>query len=165
MDNHCNTGSDNRLDGYLQAFKQLLNSIKGENVVIAGTLALKAHGLKMSRETNDMDVVIYFPTHQQLQVLENLQCLAIGKNAGDYPVESTRVLKFKKDGFNLDLLIEHAETPPNLLYYKYGGEMFKIQDIAYNMEAKNSFKTKEGQPRVKDLLDAIDLKQQNFNVL
>ena len=150
---------------YLKVFKPLLKKLNGENMVLAGTLALKAHGLKMSRDATDLDVVIFNPTKEQLQFLESLQTLALNMDAMDYPIESTRVLKFKKDNLCIYILLENKPTPPELLIYKYDGDEYQVQDIAYNMEAKNSFRTNGGRDRrTKDVVDTLDLKQSNFNL-
>ena len=56
------------INDYLKTFRHFLLKINGDNVVLAGVNALKLHGLKMSRNPNDLDVVIFKPTKAQLDI-------------------------------------------------------------------------------------------------
>ena len=174
-----------KINHYIDNFRQILIDLGCElednNIVLAGVNALKLHGLYMSREANDLDVVIFKPTQKQLDYLSCMsffqQALPDGRS-GDYETEfqkvrlkegHQRVVKFKKNDLFIDIILSDNELPSDLLYYKAFSMMFKIQNIALNIEAKNSYKLESQRDgfqlyrRAKDMEDMIDLKNSNFN--
>lgn len=191
------------INDYLFTFRNFLSRINGNNVVLAGVNALKLHGLKMSREANDLDVVIFNPTEKQMSFLRDVSMLSSSNKNGNfwrdpsgcekiqdenYPLDNI-ILKFKKDDLNLDVILEQSPTPSGLLFHRIyvdehsyyetteGREHFtslrklefKIQNIALNIEAKNSYavRNQDGLKhyrRIKDAIDLQDLKNSNFNL-
>jgi hypothetical protein len=153
------------MHNYLVTFDALLRSLNGCNMVLAGTAALQAHGLKMSRIPSDLDVVIFTPTPIQLTILRALNILALKiPNQHEYPFDMTKQFKFMIDGYIVNILIEDKPTPVDLLFYSYQDTWYRVQDIAYIMDSKLSYKTKDGKHRLKDIEDCLDLKQSNFNI-
>lgn len=165
---------------YVLVFNNLLKSLHDDNMVLAGTNALKYHGLKMSRESNDLDVVLFKPTEKQLLILRNLTLISDQKKFRisdndkiqdeHYPLDNL-ILKFKKDEMNIDIHLSNEECPNDLLYF-HCDEIelnFKVQNIALNIEAKNSYalRNQDGLKfyrRIKDSEDLQDLKNSNFNL-
>lgn len=173
------------INAYINAFLPMLTSLgckkEDNNIVFAGVNALKLHGLFMNREANDLDVVLFQPTQNQIDYLTNISLFQISKpfgHNGDYlPNEQEEILsslrqksmKFEHNGLFLDVLLTKDELPHDLLYYKAFETMWKIQNIALNIEAKNSYslsRERDGMSlyrRSKDMEDLIDLKNSNFN--
>jgi hypothetical protein len=150
---------------FLPTFEALLSALNGDNMVLAGSAALISHGLTMSRQPEDLDVVIYQVTPEQTKVLKSLHLLAMPEpGQSEYPFEATEQFKFQRGGLIVNILLEKAATPDDLLCYPYQGRLFKVQGIAYNMQAKMSFRSKAGQHRMKNVMDALDLKNSNFNI-
>ena len=149
---------------------------KDTNVVIGGTCALIAHGLNVGREPNDLDVIIYRPSTEQLRYLDSIRLFSLKHSTGtgaDLTGDlHLRSLKFKKNGLILNILFERDKAKPSfLLRFWDAGASYKIQDIASVIEAKNSYilqphttgLTGERYARVKDLFDFQQLKNLNFN--
>lgn len=167
------------LNNHLFVFHKFLEQIYDENLVIAGVNALKLHGLKMSREANDLDIVLFQPTKKQLDFLRSMSFFehksrefqsATGEKLQDenYPIDNL-ILKFKKDNYMLDIILSKEPTPEFLLSYKFKDTDYKIQNIALNIEAKNSYSVRNSDGlkyyrRVKDMIDFQDLKNSNFNI-
>lgn len=166
-----------KINDYLFTFRNLFKLINGDNLVIAGTNALKLHGLKMSRDAADLDVVLFNPTEKQLTILRGMSCLQIKENehnsAADfqdetYPIDNI-ILKFKKDELFLDIILSKDIVPDFLLFHKFDREFYKIQNIALNIDAKNSYAVRNQDGlrlyrRIKDSIDLQDLKNSNFNI-
>ena len=147
-------------------------------VVIGGTCALIAHGLNVGQEPNDLDVIIYRPSTEQLRYLDSIRLFSLKPSTGtgaDLTGDSNfglRSLKFKKNGLILNILLERDKAKPAfLLRFWEAGASYKIQDVASVIEAKNSYVlqpnttglTGERYARVKDLFDFQQLKNLNFN--
>lgn len=152
------------MNNHVKEFEKLLLALNGDNLVLAGSIALIEHGLIMSRLPLDLDVVIYQPNDKQKELLKAIYLVALDNKVSEYPFETTKQFKFLKNGFHCNILIEDKFVPVDLLYYQNNGVFYKIQNIKINMQAKMSFKTKDGKYREKDLLDCIDLKNSNFNI-
>src|ERR1700744_218658 len=112
------------IKSYLNNFYYLIKAINGDNLVLAGTNALKLHGLKMSRQANDIDVVLFQPTEKQMQVLRNLSMMVVGDKQHfhndhekiqdeNYPLDKI-LLKFKKNDMFIDIHITTEPCPLNL---------------------------------------------------
>lgn len=149
------------MDEHINAFWHILRplNLKG-NVVISGATAIKAHGLILNREPSDLDIAVYQPTEEQWEhILKGEKAMT----AGPYPEQ--RVFKFENEGFHMDIVVEHSETPDGLLMAWFipqsegdGGWLFKIQSIENCIAAKRMYN------REKDWRDFQDLKNSNFNM-
>lgn len=174
---------------HINNFRKLLIALNDKNLVLCGTLALKIHGLKMHRESGDLDVAIYKPTDKQMSILRNLSMLQTREDGfqeghdkiqdEDYPIDNI-ILKFQKSGYKIDIHLTKDELPKNVefLYYEFNTNgihhipmtfFFKVQNIALNIEAKNSYaiRNQDGlrlYRRIKDAKDFQDLKNSNFNL-
>jgi hypothetical protein len=139
---------------YFETFGALLKQLNGPNVVIGGANSLLAHGLNFGRTPADLDVALYKPTEDQEKTL-----VIIGTLSENGAYENARVLKFKKDGLSLDLVI-HRDTsaPTDLLYYEHKDTFYKVQSVEQCITAKRGYN------REKDWKDFADLKQRNFNM-
>lgn len=159
-----------KVEHYLKTFKELLIHLKDENnFIIGGIWALKLHGLIVSRETNDLDLVIYNPTPKQLQVLKALKFFEYhGSSSDEYNIsriaeEDRRSFKFKKNDLIIDILLDYDRdfNPNNYLSYKD----FNIQSIEKVMEAKRKYRANDQKyVREKDVIDFLTLKNENFNL-
>jgi diphthamide synthase (EF-2-diphthine--ammonia ligase) len=143
-----------QIDLYLSVFYEVLKKINGSNVVLSGAVAIKMHGLYLSRHAADLDVSIYLPTDVQKMALELLSTLAV--NGTEY-CGTKRVYRFVKGDLCMDLLIESESVPGGLLEYNYKTEHFKVQSVENIIIAKRKYN------REKDWRDFADLKNQNFN--
>ena len=169
------------IDKYLENFHDIIENLHDDNVVIAGTHALKIHGLIVNREPGDLDLVIFNPNPWQLTYLDSVYARAVNNNAhpryrGDGRPEDQRSIKFAEEDLEtgaklyLDILIENnASVPADLLLYKYGNELYKIQNIALNIAAKRSYCPGDRDEmslyaRRKDMQDFQALKNDNFNI-
>lgn len=156
---------------FIENFQGLLSQLNDDNLVLAGTNALKLHGLRMNRQANDLDCVLFCPTEKQKQILNAIQSLRIDNpfapNYESEDIHHLRSLKFKKGDLFLDILISQENTPSDLLLYRCCNMQFKIQNIALNIKAKSSYTLErtglEKYKRLKDFEDFQDLKNSNFN--
>ena len=162
------------LEDTTRVFKRVLDKLKGpfDNIVIGGSLALHMHGLKLGREVADIDVIIYKPTKEQLEVLELLKNFDMveGRPYG----EEVKCIKLKRtsygDEFTMDILVETVQAPSDLLFADIRGVRYRIQSIDEVIKAKSSYEfhmndkgESTGYARAKDLRDFLLLKNHNFN--
>lgn len=152
----------------VEIFKPLIDSIYGPNVALAGLHSLRAHGLVVTREPEDLDVVIFSPTKQQLDTLAGLDFFRV-KQPGvpQYHLDQEVSVKFKKDGHTIDFLLEHAKcTPDDLLFCEVNGSYYRVQSIKNTIDAKLSFSRKNDagaeELRTKDAMDLLDIHANNF---
>jgi len=163
--NGCALPAPKDIKVYIRTFLPILEQMMDNNMVLAGTLALRLHGLNISRDSGDLDVVLYQPTKKQLDILTTLSPLQV-KNPfhdGDCYDNDLRgkllkngrqkTIKFQKDGLFIDFILEHDKHLPDfdLLVLKYESDScndvtgilnkyeFKIQNIFLNILAKNSY--------------------------
>lgn len=168
---------NNRINLFIKTFESLIFQLLHTNVVIGGTNALLQHGLKISRTPSDLDLIIYQPTEEQLQILKTISVFDLIKNRPELQYgDLQKAIKIEKDGLFLDIITELGPTPQNLLYYRYGyGDKFlQIQSIENVIKAKVSYKFERMSDsrdknltkymRSKDLEDLLDLKNSNFNI-
>lgn len=140
------------------------------NVVIAGSCALELHGLTLGWEPQDLDIVLFDPTPAQLLEVVNKydQC-------ADYEAEKTleannalpRSYKLKKESQELNIIIAYDEhAPADLMWYMFGGLMYKVNSIRNIIDAKLSYSVgrKKSYLRAKDMVHLNKLKNLNFNV-
>ena len=157
---------------YLKTFKKLIEPLGTSNVVIGGALSLKAHGLNMNREAEDMDLIIFDPTPQQINYIKSFEFFSMPRdlpfNVNSY---NQRSFKFQKDGLIIDILISKIPVPENLLYYNFDGTFYKVQSVSGTIDAKRSYYYERNENdktskyvRNKDVEDFIDLKNSNFNL-
>jgi hypothetical protein len=158
-----------KLDLYLNTFKELIDQLKEKenNVVIGGMQALTLHGLNFSRETQDLDLIIYNPTPNQSIALQALKIFQVTRENMQVSYgEIQKSNKFRKDNLFIDILIEVGQKPEGLLNHINGEMQLPVQSVKNVIAAKASYKY-EGvggfYVREKDLLDFIDLKNSNFN--
>jgi hypothetical protein len=176
------------IKSYIDNFFPLLENIIDNNMVIAGTLALKLHGLNFSRESGDLDIVLYQPTKKQIDILTILSTFQVEnpfKPIDEYSNNDQnkllekgiqKTIKFMKNGLYIDFILEYNKPFPfvDLLQYKYVTKdlnihYFNIQNILLNIMAKNSYILENGRDqlsiyrREKDMKDLIILKNENFN--
>ena len=177
--NHTKEKKTTKMVQDILAFQDLIRSIDDTNIVIGGMHALKLNGLKMNREPNDLDLIIYNPTTKQQDVIKSIKLFETSRPNLTYFTDTHQTnkgqksYKFEKNGFVLDILIEDKETPKNLLLYKLASFDLRIQSVSNVIDAKNSYRhTEHGRAhgvfgpeyvREKDMIDLFDLKNSNFN--
>lgn len=148
------------LESTLSVFAKILTQLNRDgNLVIGGSNALVLHGIKVARVPVDVDIIIYSPTDRQLKILELVSDFShVQTVGGDYP-KTVFKFKTKKLGkvYTLDILFEEGSLPENLLLFKKGNILARVQDVDKVIEAKSSYK------RSKDLTDLLDFKNLNFN--
>jgi len=166
------------MQNYLQTFKNFIQPLGTDNVVIGGTLALKAHGLIMSREATDLDLIIFKPTDKQLEYIKLMSAFqkefiddeALKNPFSDYHRKS---YKFKKNELIIDILLQDKFVPNDLLLFNFDGTYYKIQSVKNTIDAKrsymfdNKYDSRTGNSsyiREKDVKDFNDLKNSNFNL-
>jgi hypothetical protein len=138
---------------YFEAFGKLLVELNGPNLVVCGSNVLLAHGLNFSREPGDLDVAIYTPTEDQAEKI------AVLKEFSKPGKSNPNIMKFEREGLELDLLVHPDRVvPDDLLYYEHNGTYYKVQSVDNLVEAKRGYK------RDKDYEDFSDLKDRNFNM-
>lgn len=164
---------------FIETFKKLIEPLdKDNNMVISGSCVLKAHGLILNREPQDLDIIVYKPTLEQKKYIEQISPLQLDDI--DYDRPSTNVsdakqiqfsYKFKKNGLIINIIFQETkEMPVDLLHYLHDGTYYKIQNINEVVKAKRecSYEKGEGSKnlylREKDIKDFIDLKNSNFNL-
>lgn len=140
--------------------KDLLEQLKGPNLVLTGSCVLQAYGLYLHKEPEDLDIAIYFPTDEQMAVINSLKEFNIAKNE-DIPDDYTRVTKLNLgNGTTVDIILEIDENNPNLLeddeYLKYQG--YNLQPVHLIIQARGRF------ARDKDFESCRKLKDLNFNM-
>jgi len=149
------------LDNSINIFKSLNNG--NNNVVIGGSLSLAIHGLNLHTIPKDVDMIIYSPSKQQIEILKVLSIFS-EKN----PVTNTyqrRSFKIKVNDIYIDIIVEHKKTiPNNLLILKHNNCEFKIQSIKNVFQARKEYVEHNQNIRVKDYISTIKLKELNFNI-
>lgn len=156
----------------LSTFSNLLDNIYESNVVIGGTNALLIHGLVMSRQPGDLDLVIFNPTEKQKTVLKYMKPLCdAGESGYNGADELRKSYKFTINDMVINILIENTNVSSDLLIFKFDGRDYKVQSIKEVIDAKRSYHIKNKNPdnlihyvRDKDVRDFIDLKNSNFNL-
>lgn len=146
-----------KLDILMMNFYGILSSINDDNVVLGGTNALLLHGLKMSREPNDLDIIIYRPNSEQVAKIHNYAKANSGVDnriSEDDAViyDSIKVTDIK--GNVINFIFESREKRKNLLLWK-GINVESIEGV---------INAKSGYNREKDVKDFEDLKKSNFNL-
>lgn len=136
------------------------------NIVIGGSAALILHGLNLPRGCSDIDLIIYSPTKEQLDVIK---ILGIETSLNDsFGYAGKRVSKLSRDGIKIDIIVaETTPVPENLSFIMLNFSLLKIQSVQGVIDAKNSYsQERESQLyiRGKDLIDLIELKNNNFNL-
>lgn len=154
--------------GIVEDFLHSLNAGLGGNVILGGSAALQLHGLNLSRRVDDLDIIIYKPTEEQMKVLELMEPfnLSLFPIYSEFEKSERRVRKFEIRGVKLDIILEkEIEKPQNLLlFHIHTCFTIPIQSIENVIAAKNSYTLKEHTyRRSKDMEDLIDLKNKNFN--
>jgi len=146
----------------LRVFQNTIDLFMGspflDNLVLGGSASLVLHGLEF-REIQDVDIIIYNPTPEQIRVFESLILLSspsIEYSNKEYgPVR--RVLKLSKNGLNLDIILERESTMDyTLLRASINGVIWFIQSVREVVKAKTEYS------REKDLQDLLYLKNNNF---
>lgn len=144
-----------KINKVLRKLKHLGNN----NIVIGGTTALKLHGLILNKEPEDIDVIVYKPTKDQLKLIDVLKLF------DDEICESIeygrRSIKLNIDNALLNIVIEwHDSKPSNLLSFKMDYLKLDIQSVENVFKAQRSYNK-----RKKDLESSIKLKELNFNII
>jgi hypothetical protein len=147
------------LNKYINTFGVILNDLNKfsseKNVRLGGSVILKLHGLKFSRASGDLDIVIYKPSDKQLAYVKGLSFLHYDN--GGYHNDIN--YKIKKDNLIINILIADAvKVQPSYLTYTYNENSYSIISIDEVIEAKKKY----GRP--KDISDFILLKNENFNL-
>ncbi len=149
----------------LETFEKLILGLDEHNMSIGGTFALQLHGLKMSKEPGDIDVIIHKPTQRQFDMLNVMNFANImDNNTGiDYP-NAMRNYKFKKGEYFINILLVDYHIEPGVLYYKFKENFYLINSIDTTIKYKSSYTHKNvAYTRKKDAIDLQDLKNSNFN--
>lgn len=140
-----------------------------DNIVLAGSNALREHGLYTDWEPQDLDIILFDPTPSQLLEITTKyeQCMGYEteKKLGDDVLP--RSYKLSKEGKELNVIIAYSEpVPNNLLYYNFQGVFFKVNSISNIIEAKKSYASGRDKSflRKKDILHLMSLKNLNFNI-
>ncbi len=143
-----------KLQNTLNEFNSYLESLKGLNLVIGGSWALRLHGLILEKEPNDVDIVIYRPTPEQLTFLDSISMEQDEIRDDDHYEE--RSYKFTRNGFTIDFLLEtERELPEIILSYNLHLYVNSIEEI---LRARSRYM------RDKDILDTDSLKKLNLNL-
>lgn len=151
------------MENNLKAFGAMLSNLnKTDNLVLGGSYAMLLHGIHLKRIPEDVDIIIYNATTEQLDTIKLLGDFNQLSDGPDFdPGYDQTVFKFKakknSKPYTLDILLENSPVPNNLLWYVNGKIKVRIQDITKIVEAKAGYK------RSKDFEDLIDLKNLNFN--
>tara|TARA_R110000772_G_C13310332_1_gene440569 strand:- start:6670 stop:7140 length:471 start_codon:yes stop_codon:yes gene_type:complete len=148
-----------KMDATVLQFNHILSKLNNsKNLVIGGTHALYLHGINLGKDPDDLDIIIYKPTKEQLEILAILREVSEGDCADSS--HGNRSLKLKKNGKCLDILLEDkASMPEGLLQYvnETGTITGNVQSVQGVIDAKASY------GRSKDHLDMIKWKNLNFN--
>lgn len=163
------------------------------NVILGGKFALQLHGIQMSREPEDLDIIIYDPSSFQIKLFDTLRekndiikdrPAAVLEKEVDYEGnvgrDKVRVIKLESnEGRFMDVILNdrpHPDGLNSLLTYNALGLRWPIQSVHRVIEAKASYgftfgylPAKEGVNQIKymrskDMLDFLDFKNSNFNV-
>ena len=159
----------------------LLIKLNDKNLVLTGKTALLLHGLNMNSTPNDLDVVIYQPNEVQIKLLNDLMPLSefnitsTNENSdGEYgnQADDIKIVKFKKNGFTIDIFTLKTHKPETNLIFKFDGIEFFVSGVNDVVKAKSSYCNEKVNSlgfnvkynRSKDVLDLQDLKNSNFNI-
>lgn len=164
------------MEKYLNEFWNELIKLIGDydNVVIAGSNVLQAHGLKLNWTPEDLDIVVFLPTDNQLsEVVDNDKyevCLSYEEaerremNKDDF---IPRSYKMSRKGLTLNIILERDKPrPSSLLYIAHRERYFPVNSIANIISAKVSYASGDVKQfmRAKDMQHLISLKNNNFNL-
>lgn len=148
---------------YFNQFYDLYNVLNiNDNVVVGGTFSLLLHDLNLKDKPRDIDLIIYNPTKEQIEILNFYKIFTINNPVKDK--YQRRSYKIKIKDIQVDILLEyHYELPKDLLLFKFKDHYFKIQNIDNVFNAKRLYNRNE--IRRKDLIQSNYIKQNNFNIL
>lgn len=163
------------INKFLEAFKKVLNELSRtgydpnvNNCVIGGSCALQLHGLNLTREPSDLDIIIFMPSAKQMYMLD-----IYFEPCADYKdlPEGVEVRSFyyhdHKTGLKLNVIISDDKLPTNLMFWAYSDlRYFKVNTIDNIIAAKAQYAAGKDKSflRVKDVQDLLDLKSNNFNL-
>lgn len=175
------------IDHHLHTFKDVIVQLQQlkDNLVITGSQVLIVHGLDIGRQCEDLDIVLYDPSQEQLDYIEFLdqsEKPEDGKAASTSSPTTvidgktvSSILKINRGGEQLNILVESGELPIDCLWYQsanYEDErhfgFIRVQSIARITLAKKSYTyestTKGRYVRDKDVRDFQYIKNNNFNI-
>ena len=145
----------------IRNFSDLIDKLLSfkSNVVIGGTCALELHGLKIGREIEDLDLIIYQANDKQKDILNTLEAFS---RTQYYGADKRTIKVIGKYDMVLNIIKEDTFCPSDLLLYRG----IPIQNIGNVFKAKQTYTGKKGTEymRVKDMRDSIKLKELNFNL-
>lgn len=147
------------LNKHLQTFRKILNELSSlspsENTKIGGSFALHLHGLNF-RAPQDLDIIVYKPTPEQVKFLQTLRIFA---SKDEYGYERVNNIKIELNDLILNILVVERSITPILLRYNHREIELSFAVVGANeiINAKKKYN------RVKDLQDFILLKNENFN--
>ena len=160
------------LSAFLPELEKLTNA-DAQNVVIAGSNALKLHGLIIDWTPDDLDIVIFDPTPQQVLIVTQNYEQSMSYEQEKEVIGLPRSFKMEKKMpekivLSLNIILAYDISVPNeLLYFKYWDKDWKVNSIKNIIEAKCSYMVGQGRKkgflRAKDVEHLQKLKNLNFN--
>lgn len=157
----------------LSVFAETIKILNGENLVLGGSNALELHGLEIGRAANDVDLIIYKPTTEQIAFLDmsrQINGQRLKFDTGDYPLRVTKFIKTLDKKYSLDVIVSNEEIPKDLLSYDFLEGRLRIQSIHNIVKAKAGYLHKVDNRgscwyiSEKDSKDLQQLKNLNFNL-
>lgn len=145
----------------LSIIKNITSRSPYNNVILGGKWALKLHGLNVgSLEKSDIDLIVYNPSREQLELLDVLRIAMPYKN------QHLKISKYARRSFSiyckltiLDFLVDRSPQPENLLTFKFSKSLtLPIQSIDKIIDARKTY----GRP--KDFKNSQFIKNNNFNI-
>lgn len=144
------------IEEHISLFIKDLEKIGRHNMVIGGMSALRVHGLSV-RETPDLDIVIYSPSDEQIDILKEIVEDETGGSIKDPEDNRRRSYKLTRDGLTIDFLLEFNVPPPDKLLEMscFLCGFWRVQRIDTIIEAKKRYN------REKDIQD-FEMLKNNF---
>ena len=109
------------------------------NVVLGGSKALELHGIELGRKVQDIDLVIYSPTDEQIKTINTLHSV-VGIHTERDSQYAQRSFKVCVDDTVIDILpIKDEKINDGLLTSTVGDMQVKVQSIKNVMRARQKY--------------------------
>lgn len=141
------------------------------NLVLGGGAALSVMGVDVGSTINDIDIIVINPTKKQFEYLDSIKFFSKINKRANFEYGNSRVLKFKSDLFNMDIIL--AKDVPNpskyTMLYRSGNTILRLNTITGILDAQRSYgwSVDDGNTksfRKKDVERNLQIKMLNFNL-
>jgi len=136
----------------------IIDSLSGhDNIRIGGSVALDMHGLKLPNPPEDVDIIIYQPSSEQMSIIQALHNLNVYKfNDSEYIETLDKiVIGLEHGGKKVDILIDtvNRASEYNVSVFTLSGQEVGIQPVFDIIKAKKDMGRQKDIDQIKSIID------------